>query len=324
MYKLLSFAAVVEGTPSTLTWNIVDAEVADGAFDDTNTNCPNGDLMAPVGVSASDLDAGAEWIDDEPCPCVTFATDETPEVSYKLDAEYFIDSVTLTTSNRAGTYDTLDGVAIDVLRDDAASTTLCATASAAVQGDDNAYSCGDRLPLGDTIKLSKASEFEYCGIAISGYDSPDAYYSQLVDAMDAAEAMYDDLTAKYDSMNRDYFKKYNDYQDLRAKYDLLEDDYDAVVAYKDNVLLSTDLLGERELNLDAQLLAVQGEYDLAVADKEALDADNDQRDTNIEAYSEVSTMAEKCMIGPIAGWFWYCREGDALVREEDAEEEEEE
>lgn len=181
-----------------------------------------------------------------------------------------------------------------------------------------------QLPLGDRVRLASATPLSFCGIRFTGLAGPDWYYSETVEAIEEAESMYEDLSAKYEAMERDWLKKENDLNDLEAKYDLLEADYNDIVTYRDNVEASTANLAERQANLEAQLLAVEDEYDLAVADMDALTADNEQRDTNIESYSEVSTMAEKCMIGPIAGWFWYCREGDALVREEDAEEEAEE
>lgn len=86
-------------------------------------------------------------------------------------------------------------------------------------------------------------------------------------------------------------------------------------------------LNERIANLGLQLDAVTDAYDLAVLEEAAVVAANENKDSNIESYSTASTMSEKCMIGPIFGWFWYCREGEDLAREEadaedDAEEEE--
>ena len=111
---------------------------------------------------------------------------------------------------------------------------------------------------------------------------------------------------------------------FQSEYDLLEEDYEALLEYIENANTNTGRVQERIEKLGDQYNDLTSAYETALEEKGSLDEDNDAKDTIIESYSGVSTMSEKCMIGPIFGFFWYCREGEALVRDEDEAEAEEE
>jgi len=285
---------------------------------------------APLGYNEAMLaDYSDDWSDNEPCPCATFDGSSSNNVKYQTSVSYVFTEVTLTASNNAG-FANLEDAFLTLYYDDGSSKFY--TIASLVQGEDKTIELADdssqRGISGNAISLYSANPFEFCGFNAYGYSTPENYYAEMVASISDEQEKYDELSASYDYMSMDFFTKNEAKNSLAADYDLLESDYDDVVEYIATATGNTELVAGRTVNLGLQYDAVTDAYDLAVIEADKLDAANVVADSNIDSYSAASTMSEKCMIGPIFGWFWYCREGDALAREEadaeDAEDDEEE